>query len=156
MSTSMTDAARLFRFNTSAAEARLRDLPDEAWARQLGEASTPRWILGHMCIYRRNILRKGGHDLPIVDWEAKFAKGTMPADYPANIAPSVLIDDFIATGEPLSAMLESLSDDALATPFGRTLPDGSDTLGKAIMFLLWHETYHMGQLGILHKAIATS
>ena len=46
---------------------------------------------------------------------------------------------------------ENLVPEHLAKPLGRALPDGSDTLGGAIRFLVWHEAYHLGQLGMLRR-----
>ncbi|MBI1374898.1 MAG: DUF664 domain-containing protein [Phycisphaera sp.] len=153
MSHTMTEAARLFQFNTKALHARVNDLTPAEWRQQVADSSNALWVVGHVAIYRRTILRNIGLDLPTADWEAAFAKGTKPTNLPDKIGSKHLLDDLAATSERLGEALPGLTDEQLAGPFPRTLPDGSNTLGGAVLFLLWHETYHIGQLGLIRKIL---
>ena len=84
-------------------------------------------------------------------WEAAFVRGTSPADVPADLDPMVLVRAFHAAQEAMAARWEAVTPEDLARPFARTLPDGSNTVGGAVNFMVWHETYHLGQLGFMRR-----
>jgi uncharacterized damage-inducible protein DinB len=91
--------------------------------------------------------------LPPADapWEKWFGRGTSPAGVPADLYPRVLVQAFHAAHQAMLGRWEAFTAEDGAKPFGRTLPDGSDTIGGGIRFLAWHEAYHLGQLGLLRR-----
>jgi uncharacterized damage-inducible protein DinB len=88
---------------------------------------------------------------PVEDWEAAFGRGSSPAQVPGNIDPRMLVQAFRSAQQALAGHWETLTGADLARPLGRTLPDGSDTLGGAVRFLAWHEAYHLGQVGFMRR-----
>jgi uncharacterized damage-inducible protein DinB len=112
---------------------------------------SPIWLLGHVATYRQRALAMMGVDQPASPWEAAFVRGTSPADVPADLDPGILVQAFHAAQKAMAARWDALTPEALAKPFGRTLPDGSDTVGGALAFMAWHEAYHLGQLGFMRR-----
>jgi hypothetical protein len=111
----------------------------------------PRWVMGHLAATRRRLLALVGLDPGAEPWEAFFGRGTKPSDVPADVDPRVLVQAFHTAHQTLAGRLEAMTAADLARPLGRTLPDGTDTVGGAVCFLAWHEAYHLGQLGLLRR-----
>ncbi len=82
---------------------------------------------------------------------ACFARGKTAADVPADLDMERVLASFKAAGEAMGPAWDGLSEEALAAPMGRTLPDGTSSVGDGLRFLAWHETYHLGQLGLFRK-----
>jgi len=140
-----------FRFNEKVLGGVTVGLEGEDWLRRAcPEASHAYWVLGHLAISRRSLLRGLGKDLPQEPWEASFAKGSKPGQE-LTVAPSVLTEDFNSSGRLLQEWLGSLDEKDASSPYVRKLPDGAQTKEEAARFYLWHESYHLGQLGILRK-----
>jgi uncharacterized damage-inducible protein DinB len=63
----------------------------------------------------------------------------------------------IAAWEAISAHLavivERLDTPALAAPVRRTLPGGDGTLLGSLAFLVQHDSYHLGQVGLLRRQL---
>ena len=111
----------------------------------------PRWVTGHLAMCRLRVLRMLGLPAPEAPWEVWFGRGTQAADLPGDLDPKALVQAFHASQPTLAAHWETVTATDLARPLGRTLPDGSETVGGAIRFLAWHEAYHLGQLGMLRR-----
>ena len=127
------------------------DFAPADWSARDEAGHTPRWVVGHIATYRRKVAAMMGVPQPEAPWEAAFVKGSSPADVPADLDIQAVLDAFQAAHAAITGRWEALTAEAAAAPFGRALPDGSDTIGGAISFMAWHETYHMGQLGLLRR-----
>jgi uncharacterized damage-inducible protein DinB len=127
------------------------DFTDADWQVTDSLGHSARWIVGHLATYRRRVLAVAGLAPGEEPWEAAFLRGTSPADVPADLDPRVLVQAFHAAQAGLAARWDALTPEDLAKPFGRTLPDGSDTVGGFLGFMPWHEAYHMGQLGFMRR-----
>ena len=140
-----------YRFNEKVMGGVTTGLDGEDWLRRAcGDASHAYWVLGHLAVSRRSLLRGLGKDIPQEAWEASFARGSKPVQE-ITVAPSVLAEDFLSSGRLLQELLASLDADEASSPYSRKLPDGSQTKEEVIRFYYWHESYHLGQLGILRK-----
>ncbi len=116
-----------------------------------GGGNTARWILGHVAAYRRELRRAGGEELPVAPWEKGLSGGGAvpdPAHFPAGAA---LHADALASGTVLAAQLAAATPEKAASPYGATFADGSSDYAGAAHFLFFHETYHLGQVGILRR-----
>ena len=144
--------ARL-RFNENVLATATKDFTEDDWLRRLeGGTSHALWICGHLAVSRRGLLRALGKELAPAAWEPVFGRGSKPGAGLVGVTSQELKDDFQATGAALAERLAAMSDDEAQRPYPRKLPDGSTTLEGAAHFFYWHETYHLGQLGILRKA----
>jgi hypothetical protein len=148
---SLEHLTRGFRFNEKVLGGVTSGLEGEDWLRRAcPEASHAYWVLGHIAISRRSLLRGLGKDLPQEPWESTFARGSKPCRE-LTVAPSLLAEDFNSSGRLLQEWLGSLDEKEASSPYVRKLPDGAQTKEEAVRFYLWHESYHLGQLGILRK-----
>ncbi|MDR3669478.1 MAG: DinB family protein [Holophaga sp.] len=114
------------------------------------------WIVGHLALLRNRVAALVGPAPAAQPWEAAFGRGTSPAQVPADLDPLALVRTFHAAQKAMAGRWEALTAEDLAKPFGRTLPDGSDTVGGALGYLAWHEAYHLGQLGFLRRLAGKS
>lgn len=127
------------------------DLSPEEWRHRDATGHTARWVFGHVASYRLRMLEMMGLPAPSAPWAAAFARGTSDADVPEDLDMARVIRAFHEAQGRMAAHWDALTPEHLAKPLGRTLPDGSDTLGGGIRFLAWHEAYHFGQLGVLRR-----
>jgi hypothetical protein len=123
------------------------------WTRADAQDHTALWILGHLATCRRLVRSSAGDQPPPAAWTAAFAKGTRPADVPHDLDPGEVLADLIASGEGLCTVLRTLPDEVLGRSTGKAWPNGSDTLLGMVGFFAWHESYHLGQLGLLRRTV---
>lgn len=117
----------------------------------LGGGNSAHWILGHACHYRRWLRRKSGDAVPAEPWEAQFPGGKVVPD-PAKFPPAAeLAQDFLGSGARLEELLGAAGPEAAAADVGTAFADGTRSLEGAAHFLYFHETYHLGQVGILRR-----
>ena len=87
----------------------------------------------------------------VAEWAAAFGRGTSDADVPATLDLRSVVTVFHEAHQRMAGHWEQLAPEQFARPLGRTMPDGSDTVGGMLRFLAWHEAYHPGQLGLLRR-----
>jgi uncharacterized damage-inducible protein DinB len=113
------------------------------------------WVLGHIVGNRNGILKVLGEP-PIwsEEEEAPYKYGSEPITCDENChSLEKLLSDFGRSQEPLVAALERISQEELA----KTIETfrGEELLGDHVAFLLWHESYHVGQLELLRQLAGT-
>ena len=106
------------------------------------------WIIGHLIHYRYQMLAVLGEAA-----DDTFAKqfgstgATDGADYPPL---AELVEAWNAASALLLPVLEAAADDVLTQPLGgEDTPHGEKRVLDTLVFLLWHEPYHIGQIGAL-------
>ncbi len=127
------------------------DFTEADWQVRDAAGHTPRWIMGHLAASRLRLVELMGMEPIPVAWMAVFGRGTSAADVPEHLDLRSVVQAFHDAHRRMAAHWEKLAPEQLAKPLGRTLPDGSDSIGGAIRFLAWHEAYHLGQLGMLRR-----
>jgi uncharacterized damage-inducible protein DinB len=147
---SVTD---IFEFNSTMVRVGLEDLTNEHATHQVraGEGSSISYLVGHMLASRIGALKMLG-----VETENPYSElfgGAVPArdgsDYPDV---SELVGQWNQVSESFAAALADLgADDVLAPCEGFPIPD--QTVRGALMFWAWHESYHLGQLGIMRTEL---
>lgn len=113
------------------------------------------WIAGHAMTSRATLTKMIG-ELVENQWSDIFARGSKvdsATTYP-EISEIVLLWDRVT--EKLMARLELLGDEELAKPTSFPVPTGDKTKRGAIVFLNYHETYHIGQMAYLRKWLGYS
>lgn len=104
------------------------------------------FLAGHLVFSR--LLLKDFAGLPSDDRFAQFEKNMDPAAAYLPLATILAKWDEIA--EPMSAGLKAIPAEVLASNAPFPLPTGP-TVQHFIDFMMHHEAYHLGQLGILRK-----
>jgi hypothetical protein len=112
------------------------------------------WIAGHVVRTRNEILAMVGQ--PAV-WSAgegdRYARGAAPITGPGEgvLEVSRILAAYDAAQGPILAGIEAISDQELAVKvpwFGNEI----DKAG-ALAGLLFHETYHVGQMGLIRRLL---
>jgi hypothetical protein len=131
----------------------LHELTADELSRAPTEHSNPMvWMAGHLAQTRVQLGRLLGLDLE-VPWPTLFKRGSPPPD----IAQYPSLDDIRAVwkraGAALRSRLRELEDGALCEGLQIKIPSTDGTLRGAIVFALFHEAYHVGQMGYVRKTL---
>ena len=113
------------------------------------------WIAGHMADTRVLALR-ALHESFDLNWGDCFQRGCelrAAASYPsiAEIAEAMK-----EIGARLYPLLASIEDEQLAQPATGVGVPRAVTLMDEMTLVAWHETYHLGQMGYVRKALGYS
>ncbi len=155
MTAEFSELAKRYTFNRGAIGLIVDAFQGDDWSKPAspGGGNTPHWILGHIVATRRAICRKLGADVGTEEWEADFTRDASPTGTDGYPSPAVLLDGLRECDEHMNERLERMNDDDASESWGSKLPDGSSTLGAALHFLYFHESYHTGQLGLLRRIV---
>jgi len=127
------------------------DFTEADWRVRDAQGHDARWIVGHIAALRLRMLVLLGLPAAAPAWAVHFGRGTRPDQVPQDLDLAAVLASFHATQDQLASHWEAVTAADLDRPAGRTFPDGSDTAGGGLGFLVWHETYHLGQLGLLRR-----
>lgn len=123
---------------------------------QLWQAPTARnnpmlWIAGHLVHSRAELLAVLGAPFD-TGWGQTFTRGATvgePAQYPSRDEVERAMTE---VSRRLHATLAALDDDQLAQPPAIPAP-GANTLADLIALFAFHDSYHVGQMGFVRKAL---
>lgn len=87
------------------------------------------------------------------DWSEIFAAARRFEDLDPVPTPQQLLSTFDILAGRLDARLESIDAESLDQPSGESFPTGDESVLGAISFLAFHESYHIGQIALLHRAV---
>ncbi len=87
------------------------------------------------------------------DWSEAFAAARGIEDMNPVPEPQQLLATFDILSARLDSRLEVLDAETLDRPSGESFPTGDETVLGAISFLAFHESYHVGQMALLHRAL---
>jgi uncharacterized damage-inducible protein DinB len=125
-------------------------LSDELAARRPAEGlASAAWILGHLVMTRRHILGLlGAPPAPDPVWEPYGRRGDGVS---GTLAYAELLAAFRATDAPLREALRAVPDwDRPTMNPGLKV---EQPLEQVVAFLLSHESYHLGQLGVIRRLL---
>lgn len=127
---------------------------DESLQRPQPGGNSLNWIIGHIIASRSGLLTQLGEN-PLFDDEtrAQYRRGS-----DGDVKNAVRLEDLMATfdrSQPiLTTAIERLSEERIAAKAGFGSPAGPDaTLAQAISAMIFHESYHCGQLGLLRRVL---
>ncbi|MBN1316377.1 MAG: DinB family protein [Anaerolineales bacterium] len=108
------------------------------------------WVLGHLAISRDGMLSALGEKPVLVEKEQEiYARGSDPITDGVRAIPLETLADAMKTSSAkIKTVLDQCAEKDLASPYDLKR---NQTLGDWIEFLLWHETYHTGQLEYLRQ-----
>lgn len=122
------------------------DVSDEALSNRPNDsANSAHFIFGHILHYRTILLKNLGADTDF-DYGEFFSMGK-DGSLPDN-APKMkqLCDDWTKVSETMYDLLGKLTDDKMNQPDDHPFPMSDKTFAGRLSFLVFHETYHIGQL----------
>ena len=130
--------------------------PDEALKSPEAGGNCINWVAGHILVCRDIILKQLGAETFLGEEEGKpYRRGSDPLDPGAScIHLSRLIEGLEKTSAVLVEKIRSLEEEALARlldPSGFPVPVEEPTLHAWLMLLMFHESYHAGQVGVLRR-----
>lgn len=123
---------------------------EDAHKRSRGtEGASVSWALGHLVNYRYYMMSLLGkkEESPLAEIITETA--TDGADYPAM---EVLLAAWNEAAAKVEAAIADVTDEFLLEKPGDG-PHGEQTRLGTVAFYVWHEAYHMGQIGTLRKAM---
>ena len=126
--------------------------------RPLGEGNCANWIAGHILVTRDLFLtRQGVTPFLSGDEAAPYARGSGPllAGEPC-MDMDRLREGLKRTGEDFITVLTGLDEAALEaelSPNDFPVPVEVKTLSALLTLLLFHESYHAGQIGIVRRSL---
>jgi uncharacterized damage-inducible protein DinB len=126
----------------------LRDITEEDARRQPpGGANCIGWVLGHLVMTRRLVLRSAGAEPAGDPALVEIYSGEEGVSFdPSRAFPlERLLADLDESQRRLLPALAQLTPEALSGPVRTTV------LGDFLAFLAFHEGYHNGQLGVLRR-----
>jgi hypothetical protein len=128
----------------------ISDLTDQnAKARsRSGAGPSIAWTIGHLCHYKIKMLGLLGQ-LRENPFAAQF-EHTPASDGSGYPSLSDLASSFSALNEDLCAALAS-SGDRLEAPMPGSGPHDEKRILNTILFLTWHEAYHIGAIGAIRR-----
>ncbi len=145
--------ADIYAFNTRIVSASLSDLSNEDAGRQWrkGDGSSISFLLGHIMSSRVGLLKRFGEteDNPYAELFGAKASAQDVAAYPAI---SELAAGWTEVAARLDSTLDGLNEDQLLVGV-EGFPVSDQTARGALMFLAWHESYHVGQIGLLRTEL---
>lgn len=147
----LTSIAHLYAVDDRMLDRCVGDFAPTDWLFRDGAGHDARWIMGHIALYRQRLVGMLGAPPIASDLERYFGSGSRPEAVPASVQGADLVRAFHEAHQVMTGRWEAQTEADLAKPLGRTLRDGGDTIGAGLRFLQWHETYHLGQLGLLRR-----
>ncbi len=139
-----------FKFNSMILSLATGDLKNDAAGHRMrnGEGSSISYLMGHLLSSRYGMLKilGAGDENPFAE---QFGRNAAPRD----VSEYSDIAEFKSAWDELShrfhTALQEATDDQLLAPAPDGIPIEDQTMRGAINFLCWHESYHVGQIGML-------
>jgi uncharacterized damage-inducible protein DinB len=137
--------------------ATLKDVPDDRYYEApAAGGNCLNWVLGHLVDARNGCLLMLERE-PVIDKAAagRYGRGSAPVTGPDDaVPPAELLAAFNAAQEPIVAGIAALSAEALAAPAPFSPGnDPEETVGSLLAGLVFHESYHAGQLGVIRRTL---
>jgi uncharacterized damage-inducible protein DinB len=150
-----SDLARMYGLSFGALKRNLEDIShEETLINPQPAGNNMNWVLGHIVVARGTILALTG-GVPVLTGEAAahYNRGVDAADVSHIVDLATLRGMLEDSQQQLTPALSAMSDDQLAAPLPEKFrrPPLSGSVGDALVFLLYHEGYHNGQLGMLRR-----
>jgi len=146
----MKGMADIFAFNTLMVRLGIKDLEnqDAVYRVRDGEGSSISFLVGHMASSRYGILKALGvtDQNPFAErWGGKNGARD-GSEYPDI---SQLAADWDKVSEMFESALGEITEEQALAPSPMDLPSEDKSLRGSLGFFNWHESYHVGQLGLI-------
>jgi uncharacterized protein YndB with AHSA1/START domain len=145
--------AFIFATNDSLAERSFQGVAEgDLWKRPTPQSNPMLWIFAHMVATRANILKLLGDDYD-TGWGETFGRGAALQDTAGYPGREKINEVSREVNSRLYAKLGALTDADVSRAASRSFTNAVQTLGDQVAFLAMHDTYHVGQLAYVRKAL---
>ena len=110
------------------------------------------WIYAHMAVVRGRLLMALGDDYK-AGWAEAFGRGVELQDPSAYPSYEKIVEASREVNARLFARLAALTDADLARASTGPVPPAVQTVADLIAFIALHDSYHVGQLAYVRKAL---
>jgi uncharacterized damage-inducible protein DinB len=140
--------AFLFDMNGRSMDLKMEGISHEASLKQPTSAGNcNNWVIGHIVANRNSLHELLGLAPAWDSGSDRYDRESRPITDPSDAEPlEALLDRFRASQVAVAGALGMMDESRLATP-----ADGGKPLALQLAFLAFHETYHVGQLGLLRR-----
>jgi uncharacterized damage-inducible protein DinB len=114
------------------------------------------WVIGHLARTRNMALGTMGQNspYPMSDFASYDDRGGVPFSRESALPIEELRRRYKAMQGPLVAAISSMPPDALAAKPPRNMTgDPNETVGSNLATFVFHESYHVGQTGVLRRVV---
>jgi uncharacterized damage-inducible protein DinB len=151
MKTDLATIQSMFKTNEEFFKRTINDVPDDMWLKQMDDGSNHLlWIVGHMLVARANVPKLMGEQWS-APWEKLFVRGAKRVSADQYPTPAEMRKAWDELSDKMTKAFANTNPEALASPAKEGAPTLDGTVAGTVGFLCLHETYHVGQLGYLHK-----
>lgn len=151
MSTDVQTTINQFKFNNGLYDRIILGIPSEQWLTQPGDdCNHLLWVTGHMTVVRAVALPILGAQWS-APWQNMFRRGEQRVPNDQYPAIAEVQNAWKEVSEKLLTTLPQASPDFLKKPVEKGKPSIDGTVGGTIGFLCLHESYHLGQMGLIRK-----
>ncbi len=152
MDPAITPFAQLLSVNDRLLGKALATVRSEDLARRPAPHSNPLvWVVGHVLATRNLLAKAAGATALELAWAESFGQKSVFDETAAHPSVEELRRVLGELSTQLQARLPLLTDAELSSPAPRRFPAVEPNLRGMIAFLVYHEAYHVGQLGYLMK-----
>ena len=145
--------ARMFRLNEYFFGQALDGLSEEElWRRPAEKANPILWIAGHMADTRVVVLKALREDFEL-PWGEQFKRYCTVADPSQCPGVEQVRSTMARVSERISLRLAAMTDEQLNQPATGVGVAKAKTVTDEIAQLAWHDSYHLGQMAYLRKAL---
>ena len=158
MSHALDPAIKIFWHNGWMLRNAVADLKPDQMDFSVDDCNSYGRIIGHIVVSRHGLTRALGIDIDNLDW-GEFGEFKLAAQFDTkhDCPPAeTMMDAFASITKTLTAGMESMTSDDLAKASPIQVPGGDPTMLDLIAFFAMHESYHIGQLGVLSKCMGRS
>ena len=107
------------------------------------------WVVGHIVASRNSVHKLLGLAPAWKEGADRYDRGSQPITDPADAEPlDIVLERFRASQTAVAGALEAADDADMSAAV-----DDGKPLGAQLAFLAFHESYHVGQLGILRRLL---
>lgn len=156
MNDSLRDTLAILGYNTWLFRNALKNVDPELVGYRVNEhTNTFDRLAGHVTVGRFGMARMLHIDVPEPGWGSFQELGIGKQFDVRRECPPVedIIASFNRITEPFLARLPEVSQQLLNAPASLPIPGDSPTMGNQLAFMTMHETYHIGQIGLLKKSM---
>ena len=156
MSGSVDTAEKILGYNTWLFQNAVKDVSEARFAYRVNDRTNAfDRLAGHVTVCRHGIAAMLHVGVPELPWGtfAEFGFGTQFETERACPPLPEIAGMFDEVTSVLMADLASVPDDVFAEPSAFEIPGENPTMRDLLGFMAMHETYHIGQMGILKRSM---